>query len=213
MTKKKAQNIIAILKQNYGDISSDLLYGNLYELSISVVLSAQTTDKQVNTVTPMLFKKYPDFKHLSKAKTSDIEKIIKKVGLYRTKAGNIVNLSKEIVNNHNNQVPSTLEELIKLPGIGRKSANIILQFGFDKPAFPVDTHVKRIAYRIGFKKSNNPFEIEKALTGYIDRNEWKIAHLLFIYHGRNICKARKPQCCECSIRYFCEQNDVPDNIS
>ncbi len=213
MTKNKSLKIIKQLKQEYGNVSTELAYINIYELSIAVILSAQTTDKQVNAVTPILFGKYTDFKCLSQATISDVEDIIKSIGLYKTKARNIINLSHEIIESYNGILPKTLGELIKLPGIGRKSANVILSVGFDKAAFAVDTHIKRIANRIGYKSSEDVYKIEQALTYYIPKEEWKVAHLLFIKHGRSICKARRPLCSECPIINLCDRVGVEDNIS
>ena len=213
MTEEKAKQIILNLKQKYGRIASELSYGNLFELTISVVLSAQTTDRQVNAVTPALFKRYKDFNLLAEARVTEVEKIIKSVGLYKTKARNIVNLSGDIVKKYNGKLPRTREELMKLPGIGRKSANVILSFGMKIDAFPVDTHVNRIACRIGFTQSKNLLEIEKSLTHYIPKKDWRIAHLLIINHGRKICMARNPKCNECPINALCEKNDVQDSNS
>ncbi|MCU0820848.1 MAG: endonuclease III [Spirochaetes bacterium] len=213
MTAKKAKKILEYLKQKYGKIETELSYSNLYQLTISVILSAQTTDRQVNTVTPDLFKRYKDFDRLAAARVSEVEKIIKSVGLYKTKAKNIVGLSREIMSKYNGKLPRTREELMTLPGIGRKSANVILSFGMKKDAFPVDTHVKRIARRIGFRQSDDPYEIEMALTHYIPEKEWRSAHLLLINHGRKTCMARNPKCAECPINLLCGKNGVQDNIS
>lgn len=213
MTEKTARKIIEKLKTRYGDIETELVYKSLYELTISVVLSAQTTDKQVNKITPVLFKKYPDFTTLAGAPRADIEKIIKSVGLYKTKAKNIINLSRGIIKNHGGKIPDTMKELISLPGIGRKSASVILSFGFKKEAFPVDTHIKRIARRMGFTDSENPVIVENALAQYIPSSEWTSAHLLLIKHGREICKARSPLCPACPVKNLCEKNYVVNNIS
>jgi len=204
MTKVKSGKIIQKLRQYYGKTAADLSYANIYQLAIAVVLSAQTTDKQVNLVTKSLFKKYPDFQKLAKAKIHEVELIIKSVGLYKTKARNIINLSKEVALKYKNILPDDFDELIKLPGVGRKSANVILAMGFDKPAFPVDTHILRIANRVGYIQSPDPFKVEKILSHFIPKEDWKDAHLLFIKHGRKICTARKPYCMECPIAKYCD---------
>lgn len=210
MTKKRSGKIIEMLKIFYGNMDMDAeLSDNIYELTVKVVLSAQTTDRQVNSVASKLFWKFPDFYSLSKAPLSEVENTIKSVGLYRNKARSIVNLSRRVIDKHNGFLPDTFEELVKLPGIGRKSANVILSLGFKKAAFAVDTHIQRIANRLGYKKSNNPYEIEKALASYIPREDWRRAHLLLIEHGRSICKARKPLCNECPVNNLC---DGADNI-
>ena len=204
ISKPKARNIFHKLRQYYGGVNSMLSYTNLYELTIAVVLSAQTTDNRVNSVTPILFKRFPDFKKLALAGIREVESIIKSVGLYKTKAKNIVNLSRNIVAQHNCIVPDKIEELLKLPGIGRKSANVILSMGYKIPAFPVDTHVLRIANRIGYVKSDDPFKTEKALTKAIPEEDWIESHLLFIRHGRTLCVARKPLCSKCPIDKLCD---------
>jgi endonuclease III len=213
ITKKKSKKIIEKLRNYYGKTIPGLSYSNLYELTVAVVLSAQTTDKQVNSVTPSLFKKFPDFKKLSGAGIQEIESIIKSVGLYKTKAKNIINLSKKIVIEYNNVLSNNIEELLKLPGIGRKSANVILSMGFKIPAFPVDTHILRIANRIGYIKSSDPFEVEKVLTNCIPEEDWIESHLLFIKHGRVVCMARKPLCRRCPINKLCDYANILSNIS
>ncbi len=204
MTKEKSKRIMQKLKKYYGRVEAGLSFKNLYELVVSVVLSAQTTDRQVNKVTIALFEKYRDFKSLSAAKLIEVEKIIRSVGLYKTKAKNIINLSKIIANEYKNKVPDEFSELIKLPGIGRKSANVILAMGYKKPAFPVDTHILRIANRLNYVKSSDPYKAELALMQYIPEKEWGSTHLLLIRHGRKICSARKPLCSECPIITLCD---------
>ena len=204
MTKTRAVKIIEKLAKYYGVVKADLSFLSLYELTIAVVLSAQTTDKQVNSVTPVLFKKYPGFKNLANAKVNDVETVIRGVGLYNTKARNIIKLSKMVVDKYNTKLPDNMEELIKLPGVGRKSANVILSIGYKKPAIAVDTHVLRIANRIGFIDSPDPVKVEMVLMSFIPRKDWIKAHLLLIKHGRNICSARKPNCPDCPVKKLCD---------
>jgi endonuclease-3 len=202
----KSKKIIKLLKKHYGTTRPDLDFESLYELVVSVVLSAQTTDKQVNSVTPALFSKYPDFKSLSAAKISDVEKIINRVGFFRVKSKHIVNLSKKIIADFNGTVPKKMEELITLPGVGRKSANIILSFGYGVPAIAVDTHVMRISNRLGYtedKYRKDPVKTESALVKIIPEKDWIASHLLFIRHGRDICKAQRPLCGACPVREVC----------
>ena len=203
MTKAKSKKILEKLIEYYGVTKSDLSFSGIYELTIAVVLSAQTTDKQVNSVTPVLFKSYPGFKNLASASINDVESIIRGVGLYKTKARNIIELSKVIIDEYKNKVPDNMEELIKLPGVGRKSANVILSIGYNKPAIAVDTHILRISNRIGYVKSDDPFKVEMALMSFIPMEDWIKAHLLIIKHGRNICSARKPLCLKCPINKLC----------
>lgn len=200
--KSTSKKIIDSLKKHY-QISPPLRFTNLYQLCIAVVLSAQTTDNQVNRVTPLLFKKYPDFHSLAQADIADVEKIIKSTGFYHNKARHIVSLARAIAHTFNGIVPDAREELMRLPGVGRKSANVILAFGFGIPAIPVDTHVARVAGRIGYTDSKKPIAIEMALMESIPQSEWITAHLLFIYHGRALCYARKPACSDCPIIPYC----------
>lgn len=200
--KATSRKIITRLKKHY-QISPPLRFTNLYQLCVAVVLSAQTTDNQVNMVTPLLFKKYPDFTSLAKAKIPDVEEIIKPTGFYHNKAKHIVALARTVVQKFNGVVPSTRDELMSLPGVGRKSANVILAMGFGIPAIPVDTHVARVASRIGYAETNKPLLVEKALMKSIPQSNWIAAHLLFIYHGRAVCSARNPKCSVCPIISWC----------
>ena len=203
MNKNKAKKILSLLCDYYGEVKPALHYRNIYELSIAVVLSAQTTDRQVNSVTPRLFKKYPDYRSLAEAKKSDIEKIIRPTGFFRNKAGNINKLARKVTAEYSGILPATFEELITLPGIGRKSANVIISAGFGRPAFAVDTHVIRIANRLGFVSDKKPEKVEEAVTAVIPENSWIKAHLLFIHHGRRTCLAKKPLCAVCPVRGLC----------
>jgi endonuclease III len=195
------------MKRHYPDVKPDLKYGNLYQLAVAVVLSAQTTDRQVNSVTGELFRAYPDFRRLAAARLSDVRKIVRSTGFYNNKAKNIVGLAKSVVEKHGGRLPAAREELEALPGIGRKSANVILSMGFDVPALAVDTHVTRIANRLAYVNSRNPLAVERALTSYIPERQWKLAHLLLIRHGRAACRARQPLCRECPVSGYCESAD------
>jgi endonuclease-3 len=203
MIKKNSNKIITILRDLYGDVKPDLDFNNLYELTIAVVLSAQTTDKQVNGVTPQLFAKYPDFDSLSRASQKDVEKIIHSTGFYRNKAKNIIALGKEVVETFSGILPSTMEKLVTLPGVGRKSANVVISMGYNRPALAVDTHVARISKRLGYTTSENPMIIEKDLMAALPESQWIESHLLFIKHGRMLCIARKPKCEECPLKELC----------
>ena len=203
MTKARSSKILASLYEYYGETVPDLNFRNIYELAISVVLSAQTTDRQVNGVTGRLFEKYPDFKSLAKAEYPDVEMIIKSTGFFRTKAKNIISLSRMVCSEFGGIIPDKIESLIKLPGVGRKSANVILSIGYGIPGLAVDTHVSRISNRLGYSSSKSPVEIEKNLCSIIDPPEWKKTHLLFIRHGRVICKARNPECGICPVAEYC----------
>ncbi|MGL4370147.1 MAG: endonuclease III [Spirochaetota bacterium] len=203
MNRRKSLRIISLLRAHYGEVKPALLYRDNFQLCIAVVLSAQTTDKQVNEVTPALFRKYPGFKALSEGRISDIENIIHSTGFYRAKAKNISALAKRVVENFNGKLPSERDALESLPGVGRKTANVILSQGFGIPAFAVDTHVGRLARRIGFTQAEDPLNVEKDLISLIPEKDWTQSHLLLITHGRSVCTARKPSCRICPISAEC----------
>lgn len=204
MTPSRSEKILSLLYGYYGDTVPDLNFRNIYELTIAVVLSAQTTDRQVNGVTKLLFDKYPDFKSLAEADYTDVENIVKSTGFFRTKTKNIIALSRMVVSEFGGVLPDSLERLVELPGVGRKSANVILSIGYDIPGLAVDTHVARISNRLGYVKSDSPVEIEKKLCAIIKPSEWKKTHLLFIKHGRTICRARHPECAICPVIKYCD---------
>jgi endonuclease-3 len=208
--KKISNRIIQKLRRHYGDVTPALEYKSIYQLTIAVVLSAQTTDRQVNQVTPDLFRKFPDFDSLSRAAIPAVETIIKSTGFYHAKARNIVALAKEAMNLFGGNLPADRALLMKLSGVGRKSANVILSQGFGIPALAVDTHVGRIARRLGYTTEDDPDKVEAALTGIIDHKNWTQSHLLFITHGRKICLARKPLCAQCPVSAECA---FPDKLS
>lgn len=204
MTPERSGRIVAALAAHYGRPEPALEYGSPYQLAIAVVLSAQTTDKQVNSVTPRLFERYPGFASLAAARISELEKIIKSVGFFRTKAKNIRELARRVVNLHNGVIPSGREALMELPGVGRKSANVILAMGFGVPAFAVDTHILRVSNRIGYARTDSPDVAESCLTAVIPPEDWIGGHLLFITHGRVTCKARGPLCTRCPVSALCD---------
>lgn len=196
--KNRALQIYNTLNDYYGEVEAELNYENLYQLTIAVVLSAQTTDKQVNSVTPELFKQFPGFQELGEATAGEIEKIIKSTGFYRAKAKNIVALGKR-VSDGGGELPRTLEELITLPGIGRKTANVVLSQGMETPGLAVDTHVRRISQRTGLTREKNPDKIEKELKSFLAPSLWLNFHLLLINHGRKLCLSRTPLCSSCPL--------------
>jgi endonuclease III len=203
MTKARSDKILSLLHGYYGEISPDLKFSNIFQLTVAVVLSAQTTDRQVNGVTETLFKKYPDFNTLAQARVADIERIVKSSGFYKTKSRNIIALSQMVCSRFRGKLPDDMERLLDLPGVGRKSANVILSIGFNKPGLAVDTHVSRISKRLGYSRGKSPAEIEKDLCAIIIPAQWKKTHLLFIKHGRVICKARNPVCGLCPVSGLC----------
>ncbi len=186
-----------------------LRYENVFQLTIAVILSAQSTDVAVNKATPEFFKRFPDARALAEADVEEVKQYIKSIGLYNTKARNLVKLARILVEKYDGKVPDTMEELMALPGIGRKTANIILSVGFDKTeGIAVDTHVFRIAHRTGLSDGKTPLQVEKDLLREIPRKYWKYANHILVTHGRNICTARKPRCDMCPIEDLCEKNGV-----
>ena len=202
--KNKAGLIISILKKEYGSPETALKHNTAHQILIATILSAQCTDKQVNIVTEDLFKKYPDISSLAKANPEDIKTIIKSTGVYRNKAKNIINTSKMILDDFKGKVPDTMKNLIKLPGVARKTANIVLSEYYGKnEGIAVDTHVIRLSGRLGLTESKNPNIIEKDLMKITDKNDWRNMTNLLISHGRSICIARNPRCDDCVLYNLC----------
>ena len=196
--------VLDILEDTYPEAECALDHQNVFELLVCVVLSAQTTDKSVNRISPELFSKYPDAKALSEADQADVEEILHSIGMYRTKAKNIISLAKELVIRYHGIVPNTYEELVELPGVGRKTANVVLSVGFGVQRIAVDTHVFRVANRIGLVSEKNVLKTELSLMDCIPEDRWSKTHHSLIFHGRNICDARKPKCKECPIADICQ---------
>lgn len=195
--------IISKLSELYPNATTALNHSSPFELLIATILSAQCTDKRVNKVTERLFKKYKGPKDFAEADKFELEQDIKECGIFKNKSKNIIETSKILLEKYNGQVPSNFDELIELPGVGRKTANVVLANAFGKPAFAVDTHVYRLAHRLGFSDKKNLLEVEKDLREKIPENLWIKAHHWLIYHGRNICRARKPLCDECLLSDWC----------
>ncbi|WGS65717.1 endonuclease III [Marinitoga aeolica] len=203
-SKKEVKKILDILSKTYTNPQTVLKYSNNFELLIAVMLSAQTTDNQVNKVTPILFEKYKTPEDFAKLEPEELEKYIKGVGLYKTKSKNIIKTAKILVDKYNGEIPKTREELIKLPGVGRKTANVILSVAFGEDAIAVDTHVFRVSNRIGLANSKDVRATEEDLMKVIPKELWGKAHHWLIFHGRNVCKARNPKCEECPIKEYCD---------
>lgn len=205
MNKAKSLAIIDSLKRVIKNPICELDFKNNFELICAVMLSAQTTDKRVNLVTKELFRKYPDSKALMNAEYEDVYDIISSVGLAKNKTINLINLAKCIENEYNGKVPSEFDKLILLPGVGRKTASVVLAVGFKIPAFPVDTHLHRLAYRFGYiKKNESVLKAEEAFKKYIPKELWIDAHHYFLLYGRYYCKAIKPLCDDCQLKQFCK---------
>ena len=191
----------------YPDAKCELIYNNLFELLIAVSLSAQTTDKRVNQCTPILFEKYKTIKDLAEANIEDVKKIIKPIGMTNTKAKNIVSIAKMIHYNYHDNVPQTIEDLLKLPGVGVKTINVMFAEGFKIPAFPVDTHINRIAKRLKFAFiSDDVSDVERKLKKKIPEELWIQMHHSMIFFGRYFCKAISPNCGECKLNGKCRRN-------
>jgi endonuclease III len=204
--KKKASLIIKILNKIYPKTPIPLKHRNKFTLLISVLLSAQCTDLNVNNVTRNIYPKYYKPKHFVKLGKKKIEKLIKKIGIFRIKAKSIYNLSKQLLDKHKGQVPNTFEELEKLPGVGHKTASVVISQGFGKPAFPVDTHIHRLAQRWGLTSGKNVEETEKDLKNLFPKKNWNKLHLQMIFYGREFCKARECYGISCKICKSCYPN-------
>ena len=203
----KSENIKEILdrlESQYPEAECALDHQNVFQLIVAVALSAQTTDKSVNQVTPALFAAYPDAESLAAAEPADVEEYIKRIGMYRTKAKNIVGMARDLVQLHGGQVPEDYDALVALPGVGRKTANVVLSVGFGHQRIAVDTHVFRVANRIGLVEAKDVLKTELGLMERIPEERWSRTHHSLIFHGRQCCDARKPQCERCVIAEFCE---------
>ncbi|MCM8711114.1 endonuclease III [Clostridium sp. SYSU_GA19001] len=203
MIKNYSNEILDILEKRYPEAECELIHKNSFELLISTVLSAQTTDKKVNQVTERLYAKYKTPQDFAVLNQEELEKEIKEIGLYKNKAKNIIALCKMLISEYNSEVPATKEELIKLPGVGRKTANVVVSNAFGVPAIAVDTHVFRVANRIGLANSEDVTRTEEQLMEVIPVKRWSKAHHLLIFHGRRTCTARKPKCEECPVAAYC----------
>ncbi|MBP2071092.1 endonuclease III [Thermoanaerobacterium butyriciformans] len=204
ITKDEALEVIEILKKTYPDAKPGLHFNNAFELLIATILSAQCTDKRVNIVTEKLFKKYKSPFDLKDIDPRDFEEEIKDCGLYRNKSKNIINTCKILCEKYDGNVPDEMEKLMELPGVGRKTANVVISNAFKKDAIAVDTHVFRVSNRIGLADSSDVTKTEEQLMDILPRNLWSLSHHLLIYHGRNICTARKPKCDICPVNHICQ---------
>ncbi|HTX57227.1 MAG TPA: endonuclease III [Candidatus Acidoferrales bacterium] len=198
-----AQRELAILERTYPHAETALHYEDPFQLLIAVILSAQTTDARVNMTTPELFKKYPTARALAGAKVSDVERIIKSTGFFRMKAKNIVNASRDLVEQHGGIVPREREQLEALAGVGRKTASVVMGAAFHEAALAVDTHVFRVSHRLGLTLATTPEGVEKDVTALVPREKWRFASHWLILHGRTLCKAPTPLCAQCPVNGIC----------
>jgi endonuclease III len=196
--------ILEGLKKAYPDAHCELCFDSPFQLLVATVLSAQSTDVAVNQVTPVLFKRWPSAEKLAKAEPSEVESALSRIGMYRQKARNIIGLSKLLVREHAGQVPDSLDSLVSLPGVGRKTANVVLGVAFGKPeGVVVDTHVQRLSQRLALTAESKVERIEEDLMKLFDREVWELLPHLLIFHGRRCCTARKPNCVACSVQRLC----------
>lgn len=210
----KTQEILDIMESMFPNAQCELVHKNAYELTVAVILSAQTTDVSVNKITPALFDRYPRPMDLANASLYDVENYIKSIGLYRNKAKNIVNMAKSLVEKYDGVVPATMEELLTLDGVGRKTANVILSEWYHIPALAVDTHVERVSKRLGLvAKDASVLEVEKTLKRKIKKDNWCHTHHLLIFFGRYHCKAIKPNCCFCPLWQQCKDHETKKRIN
>lgn len=202
--RERAQQIWSRLLVTYPDAHCELDFTNPFELGVATILSAQTTDVRVNSVTPALFERYPDARALANAQQEDVEELVKSTGFFRNKAKNIIGFARALMADFGGEVPQSMAELRPLPGVGRKTANVILgnAFGVDEGVV-VDTHVKRLANRLGLTRSDNPEIVERDLMKLFDAEQWTMLSHLLIWHGRRTCDARKPRCEACEIATLC----------
>ena len=203
LNKTQVYEILDKLEKLYPEAGCELNFNTPFQLLVATMLSAQSTDKSVNKVTDKLFQLYPEVDDFLSLTQAQLEEHIKSIGLYRTKSSNIIRMCKEIKTRFNGKVPDSMEDLLSLPGVGRKTANVVLSNAFGIPAIAVDTHVYRVSNRIGLATANDVGETEKQLMDAIPMEKWSKAHHLLIWHGRRMCMARNPKCTQCPLKPLC----------
>jgi len=201
--QRRAAQVLAELAHLYPDAATELNHQSPFELLIATILSAQATDISVNAATPALFARYPDAAALAQAVPEEVVSYIQRIGLYRGKAKNIVAAAQQLVAQHGGQVPDDFAALLALPGVGRKTANVVLANAFNRPAIAVDTHVGRLARRLGFSQHHHPDKVELELEALFPRERWIFLHHALILHGRRVCLARNPNCTDCALAPLC----------
>ena len=202
--------ILARLKRAYPDAHCELDFSNPFQLVSATILSAQCTDVRVNMVTPVLFAKYPDAQALADARQEDVEEIIRSTGFFRNKAKSLIGMAQAVVADHQGEVPATMDALVALPGVGRKTANVVLGNAFAiNEGIVVDTHVARLSGRLGLTRHADPVRIEQDLMALTPQDDWALFSHLLIFHGRRICIARKPKCGECVLAELCPSASMP----
>lgn len=207
--RERAGTVYDLLREEYPDAHCELDHENPFQLAVATILSAQTTDVRVNMVTPDLFRRYPDAEALANAQQEDVEEIVRSTGFFRNKAKNIIGFARGLMADHAGEVPAEMDALAALPGVGRKTANVILgnAFGIDEGVV-VDTHIKRLSNRLRFTKEKTPEKVERDLMDVFPRERWTMLAHLLIWHGRRVCDARKPLCGECVVSHLCPSSRV-----
>jgi endonuclease-3 len=208
--RRRARRILGLLARLYPDAHCALHYETPLQLLVATVLSAQCTDKRVNLVTPALFARYPDAKAFAAAEPGELETAIQSTGFYRNKARNLIACCKQLVERHSGEVPATMEELVLLPGVGRKTANVLLGNAFGVPGITVDTHVGRLSRRMGLTAETDPVKVERDLMQLIPKKEWTLFSHRMIFHGRQVCHARRPSCSACALASVCPKVGVEE---
>lgn len=207
--KARAQEVARRLAELYPGAECELTHSNPYELLAATILSAQCTDARVNMVTPKLFAKYPTPQDLAAAHPQDVEEIIRSTGFYQNKAKNLIGMAQHVVERFDGEVPSDLDDLVTLPGVGRKTGNVLRSVVFDLPGLAVDTHVGRLSRRLGLTVEEDPVKVERILNGHLPPEEWGKFSLRLILHGRRVCDAKKPKCDICELEDICPSSLLP----
>lgn len=205
---RRARRINRRLAEEYPDAHCELDFADAFQLTVATVLSAQTTDVRVNQVTPELFRRFPDPASLAAASPAELEVILRPLGFFRAKAKSLLGLGEALMARFDGQVPRYLDDLVSLPGVGRKTALVVRGNAFGLPGLAVDTHVTRLAHRLGLSEATTPLQIEKDLTARIEKKEWTMFSHRLIFHGRRVCHARRPNCAECVIAKDCPSREV-----
>ncbi|MGR6901243.1 endonuclease III [Glutamicibacter sp. BSL13] len=210
--KRRARKMNRILAETYPYAVAELDFENPFELLVATVLSAQTTDVRVNSITPALFARYPDAEAMSQAERAELEELIRPTGFFRAKAESLLGLSAALVDQHDGQVPGKLAELVKLPGVGRKTANVVLGNAFGIPGITVDTHFIRLANRFGWSSETDPVKLEHAVGALFEKRDWTMLSHHVVFHGRRVCHARTPACGACPLAKLCPSYGIGEEI-
>jgi endonuclease-3 len=206
--EERYEKILEHFRKEMPNVNTELEFGSVFQLLVAVILSAQCTDKRINQVTPELFRHYPDAKTMANVEPEDVLEYIRSVSYPTAKADHLVKMARVLVEKHGGEVPSDMNKLLDLPGVGRKTANVIQSVAFGKSTLAVDTHVYRVAHRLGLvgKRDNTPYKVEMALTKHIPKEDIPNAHHWLLLHGRYVCTSRKPHCEKCEIEHLCAKN-------